>query len=171
MSKNTRKHKINGEVRFPQVRLIGEGEPRLMSSFDAFKLAQSQEKDLILINESQTPPIVRIADYNKFMYDQEKLEKERQKNAHKSELKEIQLSVNIAEHDMQTKANHAQKFLDKGDKVKVVLMMKGREKANTSRGEATMYTFVNKLLEHGDAESLPKLEGNKWLVIVRPKKK
>jgi translation initiation factor IF-3 len=169
--RKVRKHKINNEVRFPQVRVIGDGEPQLMSSFEAAKLAQSMGLDLVLINENQTPPIVKIIDYNKFLYDQEKAEKEKKKNAHTSELKEIQLSLNIAEHDMQTKAKHAHKFLDHGDKVKVVLMLKGREKAKPEAGEIVMLNFLQSIIEHGDAESLPKYEGNKWIVFARPKKK
>ena len=86
MSKTkNRKHKINGEVRFPQVRVIGNGEPQIMSSFEAYKEAQSLELDLVLINENSTPPIVRIVDYNKFIYDQEKADKERKRNTHKTE--------------------------------------------------------------------------------------
>ena len=82
-----RKHKINSEVRFPLVRLIGDEESKIMSSFDASKLAESLELDLILINESQNPPIVKIADYNKFIYDAERVEKEKKKNSNKVERK------------------------------------------------------------------------------------
>jgi len=78
-SRKERKHKINSDVRFPQVRLVGQGEPRLMSSWEASKLAESMQMDLILINENQDPPIVRIDDYNKFIYAQEKAEKEKRK--------------------------------------------------------------------------------------------
>lgn len=172
MSKTkNRKHKINGEVRFPQVRVIGEGEPRIMTSFDAYKEAQSLELDLVLINENSTPPIVRIVEYNKFIYDQEKAEKERKKNTHKTELKEVQLSVNIAEHDMNTMSNRAIKFLEKGDKVKVVLLLKGRQKAQPERGEMTMLNFIQAVSEYGIAESMPRLEGNRWIVLIRTKPK
>jgi translation initiation factor IF-3 len=172
MSKTkNRKHKINGEVRFPQVRVIGEGEPRIMTSFDAYKEAQSLELDLVLINENSIPPIVRIVEYNKFIYDQEKAEKERKKNTHKTELKEVQLSVNIAEHDMNTMSNRAIKFLEKGDKVKVVLLLKGRQKAQPERGEMTMLNFIQAVSEYGIAESMPRLEGNRWIVLIRTKPK
>ena len=172
MSKTkNRKHKINGEVRFNQVRLIGDGEPQLMSSLDAYKLAQSLELDLILINEAQSPPIVKIAEYTKFLYEQERAEKERKKTTHKTELKEVQLSVNIAENDMNTMSNRAIKFLEKGDKVKVVLMMKGRQKAQPERGEVTMLSFIQKVSESGSPETMPRLEGNRWIVMIRPKSK
>jgi translation initiation factor IF-3 len=171
MSKTTRKHKINSEVRFPQVRVIGEGEPRIMNSLDAYREAQSQELDLVLINESANPPVVRIVDYGKFLYEQEKADKERKKNTHKTELKEVQLSVNIAEHDMNTMSNRAIKFLEKGDKVKVVLLVKGRQKAHPERGEITMLNFIQKVQEVGLPETMPRYEGNRWIVMIRPKAK
>jgi translation initiation factor IF-3 len=171
MSKTTRKHKINSEVRFPQVRVIGEGEPRIMNSLDAYREAQSQELDLVLINESANPPVVRIVDYGKFLYEQEKADKERKKNTHKTELKEVQLSVNIAEHDMNTMSNRAIKFLEKGDKVKVVLLVKGRQKAAPERGEITMLNFIQKVQEVGLPETMPRYEGNRWIVMIRPKAK
>jgi translation initiation factor IF-3 len=171
MSKTTRKHKINSEVRFPQVRVIGVGEPRIMSSLDAFKEAQSLELDLVLINESGNPPVVRIVDYGKFLYEQEKADKERKKNTHKTELKEVQLSVNIADHDMNTMSNRAIKFLEKGDKVKVVLLVKGRQKAAPERGEITMLNFIQKVQEVGLPETMPRYEGNRWIVMIRPKAK
>jgi translation initiation factor IF-3 len=142
-----------------------------MTSFDAYKEAQSLELDLVLINENSTPPIVRIVEYNKFIYDQEKAEKERKKNTHKTELKEVQLSVNIAEHDMNTMSNRAIKFLEKGDKVKVVLLLKGRQKAQPERGEMTMLNFIQAVSEYGVAESMPRLEGNRWIVLIRTKPK
>lgn len=166
-----RKHKINGEVRFPQVRVVGLGEPRLMSSFDAAKLAQSEGKDLILINEAQNPPIVKIEDYNKFLYQLKQAEKEKEKNSVKSITKEIQLSPDIAENDMNTKARKAKEFLEEGNKVKVVLQLKGRQKAAPQRGEIMMLKFVSILEKEGVAESLPKYESSRWLVMIRPKKK
>jgi translation initiation factor IF-3 len=166
-----RKNKLNEEVRFPQVRLIGDGEPRLMSSYEAFQLAKSQNLDLILVNDNQNPPIVRIADYQKFLYLQEKAEKERMRNARKSEQKEVQLSCDIAENDLQTKANHTRKFLEKGDKVKVVLALHGRQKSTPHRGETTMFNFIERITEYGDIESPLKLEGSRWIVSLKPKKK
>jgi len=166
-----RKHKINNEVRFPQVRLVGQGEPQIMSSYEASKLAEELGLDLILINESQSPPIVRIADYNKFIYDQEKAEKERKKNSQKTELREIQLSCDIQEHDIQTKSKKAKEFLTDNDKVKVVIQLKGRQAAMPERGELVMLKFAEILNEVGSPEDYPKLEGKRWQMILRPKKK
>jgi len=166
-----RKHKINGEVRFPQVRVVGVGEPKIMSSYDASQLAISEGKDLILINESQTPPIVKIEDYNKFIYQIEKAEKEKRKNSIKSEIKEIQLSPDIADNDLNTKSRKGKEFLQNGDKIKVSMMLKGRQKGSPERGQVTMLKFAALLEEFGIPEELPKLEGSKWLMMMKPKKK
>lgn len=166
-----RKHKINNEVRFPQVRLVGMGEPKIMSSYEASQIARSEEKDLILINESQDPPIVRIEDYNKFIYDIERAEKEKKKNAKATQIKEIQLSTNIADNDLKTKARKGKEFLDEGDKVKIVLQMRGRERQNPEAGEITILKYVSLLDSEGIAEAMPKYEGNRWQVIMKPKKK
>ena len=166
-----RKHKINSDIRFPQVRLVGQGEPRLMSSYEASKLAESLGKDLILINENQDPPIVRIDDYNKFIYDQEKAEKEKKKNAIKTEIREIQLSCEISDHDLETKSRKGKEFLIDGDKVKCVIVLKGRQKAMPERGELVMLKFAEILSDSGLPESLPVLEGSRWIMTLRPKKK
>jgi translation initiation factor IF-3 len=166
-----RKHKINHELTFPEVRLVGRGEPVVMTTQEAQKIAYSEEKDLILINENQNPPIVRIEDYNKFLYEQEKAEKEKKKLANKSQLKEIQLSVNISDHDLETKAKKGREFLKDGDKVKVVISLKGREKANPSRGELVMLKFAQSVEEFGIPESMPKLESGKWIMMMKTKKK
>lgn len=165
----TNKHKLNNEVRFPQVRLVGfYDEPTLMSSYDASKLAESEELDLILINENQDPPIVRIEDYKKFLYNLEKAEKEKKKNSVKSITKEIQLSPEISENDLNTKSKKSLEFLRDGNKVKVVLQLKGRQKANPERGELTMLKFAKSIEDNGVLESLPKLEGGRWFMMIKP---
>ena len=166
-----RKHKINSEVRFPQVRLVGQGDAQLMSSYDAVKMAESMGMDLILINEAQTPPVVRIDDYNKFIYDLEKSEKERKKNAQKTEMKEIQLSCEIQDNDLQTKARKGREFLENNDKIKVVVQLKGRQKAMPVRGEVVMLRFAEILNDIGTPEAMPKLEGSRWIMMMKPKKK
>lgn len=168
--KKERKHKINGEVRFPQVRVVGEYNGQLMTSFEAAKIAESEGKDLILINENASPPVVRIEDYGKFIYDQEKREKEAKKNVHKTELKEISLSLTIADHDLGIKAKKALEFLDDGDKVKLSLLMKGRQN-NMKEGELVMLKFAKLVELSGLPEALPKLEGNRWNMVLKPKKK
>ena len=126
---------------------------------------------IILINENQTPAIVKIEVYNKFLYELEKAEKEKKRNSNKSQLKEIQLSVNISDHDLETKSKKGREFLKDGDKVKVVISLKGRQKASPQRGELVMLKFATSVEEFGVPESLPKLEGGKWLMMIKSKKK
>ncbi len=169
---NRNRHKINGEVRFPQVRLVGfYDEPKLMSSYEASKLAESEELDLILINENQSPPIVRIDDYKKFLYNIEKSEKEKKRNSAKSVTKEIQLSPEISDNDLKTKMRKGQEFLEDGNKVKCVLLLKGRQRANPERGEIVMLKFAEGVNQFGVPEQLPKLESGKWLMLLKPNKK
>lgn len=169
--KKEQKHKINGEVRFPEVRVIGSYNGQIMSSFEASKIAQEEGVDLILINENANPPIVRIEDYGKFIYDSEKKEREAKKNVHKTQLKEIPLSLNIADHDLGIKAKKALEFLEGGDKVKLSLLMKGRQMSMKENGEIVMLKFAHFVEELGIPEALPKLEGNRWNMIIKPKKK
>ncbi len=165
-----RKHKLNSEVRFPQVRLVGNGEPVVMSSFEASKIAQSEGKDLILINESQDPPIVRIEDYNKFLYELEKAQKLKQKNTQKVELKEIQLSCDIAINDLQTKSRKAREFLEDGHKVRCVVKLRGRQKQMPDRGKSVMERFFDILMDISQHEDFPKYDGDKWQMTLKQKK-
>ena len=168
----TNKHKLNNEVRYPQVRLVGfYDEPTLMSSYEASKLAEENEMDLILINENQDPPIVRIEDYKKFLYDFEKAEREKKKNSVKSITKEIQLSPEISDNDLNTKIKKGIEFLEDNNKIKCVLQLKGRQKATPQRGEVVMLKYASGVDEVGTAESLPKLDGGKWIMMLKPRKK
>jgi translation initiation factor IF-3 len=164
-------HKINEDITSYEVRLVGNGEPMVIKTTEALKMAKSEEKDLILINENQSPPIVKIMDYKKFLYDSERAEKERKKNSVKSVLKEIQLSPTIADNDLNVKSKKAIEFLQKGDKVKCSLILKGRQRANPERGELVMLKFATLVEEFGSLESLPILQGNRWNMMIKPKKK
>lgn len=164
-------HRINEQIRTYEVRLVGNGESKIINTIEALGLAKDQEMDLILINENQNPPIAKIGDYKKFLYEQAKAEKERKKNSIKSVLKEIQLSQDIADNDLNTKANKAKEFLQHGDKVKCTLTLKGRQRSSPERGQITILKFATILEEFGTIENLPKLENSKWIMIVKPKKK
>lgn len=169
--KKENRHKINSEVRFPEVRLSGDIRPgEIMSSYEASKLAESLGKDLILITENGKPPVVRIEDYGKFIYEIEKREKESKRNQKKTEVKEIQLSLNIADHDLIIKSKKASEFLKNGSKVKCSLLLKGRQHAMSDSGNIVMLKFATLLEEEGIPESMPKLEGSKWNMILKPKK-
>jgi translation initiation factor IF-3 len=166
-----RAHKINEEVRFPEVRLIGEGDSQVLSSREAMNIANNLELDLILINENANPPVVKIEDYNKFLYKIQKAEKERKKNSTQSVLKELKLSPEISEHDLNTKAKKGEEFLKEGNRIKCTIQLKGRQKATPERGELIMIKFADMLSELGTPEAMPKLEGSKWNMIIKPKKK
>jgi translation initiation factor IF-3 len=167
-----KKHKTNGEVRFPQVRVTGEiGQGQIMSSYEASKLAESNGKDLILISENANPPVVKIEDYGKFLYEFEKREKENKKNQKKSDVKEISLSANIADHDLSVKSKKALEFLEDGNKVKLTLLLKGRQHNMSQQGQVVMLKFATLVEESGIPEAMPKLEGSKWNMILKPRKK
>ena len=169
---NRKRHKINNEITVSQVRLLVYGaEPTVLSTREALKMADDESLDLILINEKQDPPIVKIEDYNKFLYNLEKMEKEQKKKAVTSELREIKLSCEISDHDLEVKAKKAKEFLVDGDKVKCFIQLRGRQKGNPDRGQMVMLKFATMLEECGSAENLPKLESSKWLMILKPKKK
>jgi len=168
---NKRKHLINQDIKFPKVRVIGDdSQGGVMNTSDAIDLADSLDKDLILISENANPPIVKIEDYNKFLYNQEKSEKDRKKNYSKVEIKEIQLSCNIAENDLNTKSKKAKEFLEDANKVKCVIQLKGRQKGMPEQGELVMIKFADMLSEYGIPEAMPKLDGSKWLMMLKPKK-
>ena len=166
-----RKHKINSEVRFPEVRVIGDRNGELMSSFEAAKIAREEGKDLILINDNVSPPVVRIEDYNKFLYEASKREKEVKKNSKSNDTKEIKLSINIADHDLLVKSKRASEFLKSGDRVKVTLEMRGREITMKGQAQAVVLNFTQLLEEVGVPESMPNLDGKKFIIYIKPKKK
>ncbi len=170
LNKKRKQHKLNREINYPQVRVVGDN-PVVMPTYEAIQLAQSQGLDLILISENGNPPIARIEDYNKFLYHQEKLEKERRKKSTKVEIKEIQLSCTIADNDILTKSRKATEFLEDGNKVKCVINLKGRQKAMPEQGEIVLLKFAQSLTQVGSPENLPRLEGSRWIMMLKPKTK
>ena len=165
---NKRKHKINGEVRFKQIRLVGDNvENGLMSSYDASKLADDMDLDLVCINEKAEDPICKIMDYTKFLYEQEK-------NTVKQKtlpLKEVKFGPNIGENDLNVKVKQIIKFLDKGHKVKTVLQFKGRQMAHQDLGIKVLLTVATMIEEHGIPESIPeKVVGRVLTMFLKPKK-
>lgn len=171
MRRQERLHKINTDIKHDKVRLVGLGEPKVISHSEAMKLAFSEGKDLILISENGDLPVVRIEEYSKFVYNLEKKQKELKKNANKNETHEIKLSCEIADNDLNTKARKATEFLTDGDKVKCVIQLKGRQNATPERGELVMLKFATLLDSIGIPEAFPKLEGNKWLMTIKAREK
>lgn len=163
---------INEQIRDREVRLIGsEGEQLgVMSAKDAQKLAREQGLDLVKIAPTAKPPVCKIIDFGKFRYEQTKRDKEAKKKQNIISVKEIRLSPNIEEHDINTKTNQAMKFLQKGDKVKVAVRFRGRELAHTSVGRTILLDFAKSLEEFADIEKDPKMEGKSMIMFLTPKK-
>lgn len=162
-------YRINDEIYgYSQVRIIGDDvESRVVSLKDAKSIAESMELDLIEVNSKVNPPILRIGDYSKFLYELKKNAKKNKQS--QTQVKEIQLSVSIAQHDLETKAKQAINFLNKGDKVKVVLVMRGRELSRREENKRSIMSFIDFVGENGVIESM-KDEGNKTSVILKKNK-
>jgi translation initiation factor IF-3 len=170
---NEPKYRVNGEIFIsgsPMVRLIHEdGTNEICQISQARRKAEEADMDLIEINPNSEPPIVKIANYEKMLYELKKRAK-KQNNTSKP-LKEIQLSVSIAENDIAVKANNARRFIQNGSKVKVVLTMKGREKARREENKKSLYVFIDMLSDVAVPESLPKDEGDSKTIVILKKKK
>lgn len=165
-------HLLNHQIRTETVRVVGEGQDGdVIPTSEAIKKAKLLNKDLICINDKPNPPIVIIEEYSKYSYNLQKKEKEKNKTLKKtSAVKETKLSINISEHDLEIKANRSVDFLKKGNKVKCTLMMRGRENFSPEKGKIVMLKFASIVEEHGVLEFMPKLDGNKWIAIIKPKK-
>ncbi|MEO8148382.1 MAG: translation initiation factor IF-3 [Bacteroidia bacterium] len=162
-------HNINGDIEAAEVRLVGENvEVGVFSLADAMKQADAQGLDLVEISPNAEPPVCRIVDYQKFLYDKKKKEREAKQNSHKQLVKEIRFGPNTDEHDFQFKVKHAKNFLEEGDKVKAYVHFKGRSIAYKERGEIILLKFAQELAEYGKVELLPKLEGNRMFLNLAP---
>lgn len=165
-------HMINEQIRDREVRLIDEDGTQLgiMSAKDAQKLAREKNLDLVKIAPKANPPVCKIIDYGKFRYEQAKKEKEARKKQNIINVKEVRLSPNIEEHDIQTKLNQARKFLKNGDKVKVTIRFRGRELAHTSIGREILDDFAKELQEVCEIEKAPAMEGKNMIMFLTAKK-
>lgn len=168
----TEQHKINGKITAREIRLVIEGEePRVMSTMDAIRLAEEQELDLVEISPNAVPPVCKIMDYRKFLYNQKRKQKELKAKQSKVILKEIRFGPNTDDHDFQFKLSHARKFLEEGSKVKAYVFFRGRTIVFKDRGEILLLKFVQELADLGTLEQMPKLEGKRMIVMINPKKK
>lgn len=165
-------HKINTEITAPEVRLVGEDvEARVYPLAEALSIAIAKEVDLVEISPNAVPPVCRLIDYKKFLYEKKKKDKEQKAKAKQSEVKEIRFTPNTDDHDFDFKAKHAEKFLQDGNKVKCYVQFKGRAIMFQERGELLLLKFAERLAEFGSLESMPKMEGRRMLAIFTPKKK
>ncbi|KAA8485341.1 translation initiation factor 3 (bIF-3) [Arcticibacter tournemirensis] len=170
--KKEAEHNINEFIRSPQVRLVGENvEQGIFSLSEARAIAEEQELDLVEISPNASPPVCRVIDYNKFIYEQKKKLKEIKANAKQTVIKEIRFGPNTNEHDFQFKLKHAISFLENGEKVRAYVHFKGRAIVYKEQGEILLLRFAQALEEVGKVEQLPKLEGKRMFLIVGPKAK
>jgi translation initiation factor IF-3 len=163
-------HRTNHMIRVPQVRLVGDNvEVGVYSIQEAIRMAQDQQLDLVEISPNADPPVCKIIDYNKFLYEKKKKEKEMKAKSKASEVKEIRFTPNTDDHDFDFKAKHAEKFLKEGNKVKAYVQFKGRAIQFKERGELLLLKFAERLNDSGVLEGMPKMEGKRMLAIWAPK--
>ncbi len=163
-------HKTNHMIRVPQVRLVGENvEVGVYDTQAAQRMAQDQGLDLVEISPQADPPVCKIIDYNKFLYEKKKKEKEMKAKSKVSEVKEIRFTPNTDDHDFDFKSKHAENFLKDGNKVKAYVQFKGRAIMFKERGELLLLKFAERLVQAGTLESMPKLEGKRMFAIFAPK--
>ena len=162
---------INEEIREKEVRVVDSDGSQLglMSSKDALAKAFEKDLDLVLIAPNATPPVCKIMDYGKYCFEQAKREKEARKNQKVVDIKEIRLGLSIDTHDFETKGNHAKKFLQSGDKVKVSIRFRGRELGHPEIGTEIMQRFAEYCSEVAVVEKPAKMEGRNMYMFLAPK--
>lgn len=159
--------KVNEEIRlYGNVRIVGEGiESKVVPIEEARSMAESMELDLVLLNTNGNEPVVKLCNYEKMLYEMKRMAKKNKQTA--KPLKDIQLSVNIAKHDMETKANNARRFLEDGSRVRVTLTMKGREMARHEENKKSILEFIVMLDDVAVPEAAPRDDGNRTSVILK----
>jgi len=166
--------KINREIRAKMVRLVGENienQNQVVSIVQAMRMAEEMELDLVEISPTAEPPVCRILDYQKFLYQQKKKQKEIKAKTVKVVVKEIRFGPNTDDHDYNFKLKHAINFLDEGSKVKAFVFFKGRSIVYKEQGEILLLRFAQDLEEHGKVDQMPKLEGKRMIMFLSPKPK
>lgn len=165
-------HRINEQIRVREVRVVGdEIESKVMPTRDALKLAEELGVDLVEISPTAVPPVCRLIDYSKFLYQLKKKAKEQKAKQVKMEIKEIRFGPQTDDHDYNFKLKHAIGFLEDGDKVRAYVFFRGRSILFKEQGEVLLLRFANDLEEYGKVESMPKLEGKRMTIFIAPKSK
>ena len=169
--KETIRYNVNGQIRALAVRVVGDDiAPTIMDTRDALRLAREKELDLVEISPNAEPPVCRICDYSKFLYQQKKRQKEIKAKQVKIEVKEIRFGPQTDDHDYNFKLKHAKGFLEDGDKVKAYVFFRGRSILFKEQGEVLLLRFAADLEEYGKVEQMPKLEGKRMIMFIAPKK-
>lgn len=161
---------MNESIRDREVRLVGEDGEQLgiVSTGKAMDLAAEKKMDLVKVAPNAKPPVCRIMDYGKFKYEQQKKLKEAKKKQKQITVKEIRLSLNIDQHDLETKAKRARKFLENGDRVKIALRFRGRQLGNTKLGYGVIDKFVDMVADSGTIDKKAKMEGRSMVAFMAP---
>ena len=168
--KKQNQYRVNEQIRVREVRIVGESGSTVMPTREALDMARQQGVDLVEISPNANPPVCRLIDYSKFLYQQKKRAKEMKAKQVKVEVKEIRFGPQTDEHDYQFKLKHAKEFLEEGNKVRAYVFFRGRSILFKEQGEVLLLRFANDLEEVGKVESMPSLEGKKMFLYLAPKK-
>ena len=163
-------YRVNEQIRVREVRIAGEDGSMVLPTRQALEMAREQGVDLVEISPNAQPPVCRIIDYSKFLYQQKKRAKEMKQKQVKVDIKEIRFGPQTDEHDYQFKLKHAQEFLTEGNKVRAYVFFRGRSILFKEQGEVLLLRFANDLEEYAKVEQLPKLDGKKMFLYLAPKK-
>ena len=163
-------YRVNEQIRVREVRVVSEGGSTVMPTRNALDMAREQGVDLVEISPNAQPPVCRLIDYSKFLYQQKKHAKEMKAKQAKVEIKEIRFGPQTDEHDYNFKLKHAQEFLTEGNKVRAYVFFRGRSILFKEQGEVLLLRFANDLEEYAKVEQLPKLDGKKMFLYLAPKK-
>ena len=163
-------YRINDQIRVREVRIVGDNGSTVVPIRDALNMAREQGVDLVEISPNANPPVCRLIDYSKFLYQQKKRQKEMKAKQVKVEVKEIRFGPQTDEHDYQFKLKHAKEFLSEGNKVRAYVFFRGRSILFKEQGEVLLLRFANDLEEVGKVEGMPSLEGKKMFLYLAPKK-
>ena len=163
-------YRVNEQIRVREVRIVGEGGSTVMPTRQALDMAHQQGVDLVEISPNAQPPVCRLIDYSKFLYQQKKHQKEMKAKQVKVEVKEIRFGPQTDDHDYNFKLKHAKEFLEEGNKVRAYVFFRGRSILFKEQGEVLLLRFANDLEEYAKVEQLPRLEGKKLFLFLAPKK-
>ena len=168
--KMNNKYRVNEQIRVREVRVVDENGSNVMPTRQAMDMAKKASVDLVEISPNAQPPVCRLIDYSKFLYQQKRRAKERKQKQVKVEVKEIRFGPQTDDHDYNFKLKHAKEFLEEGNKVRAYVFFRGRSILFKEQGEVLLLRFANDLEEYGKVEQLPKLEGKKMFLYMAPKK-
>ena len=164
-------YRVNEQIHVKEVRIVGDGGAEVVPTRQALEMARQQGVDLVEISPNAQPPVCRLIDYSKFLYQQKKHAKEMKAKQVKVEVKEIRFGPLTDDHDYNFKLKHAKEFLEEGNKVRAYVFFRGRSILFKEQGEVLLLRFANDLEEYAKVEQLPRLEGKKMFLFLAPKKK